>query len=130
MKFDPDGQLSNLLAGAEDLDTLARILAMLFGSRFDVLDDGRFYVIKRQVDRIENLRIEVRSDEHPPPHFHIVGPGIDASYTIEDCSPLNGRLDGRKERLLRKWFRGCHSKLIQIWNDSRPTDCPVGPIQE
>jgi hypothetical protein len=129
MKFDPDGQLSNLLAGADDLDTLARILAKLFDSRFDVLDDGRLYVIKRQVDRIGNLRIEIRSDEHPPPHFHIVGPEIDASYTIEDCSRLNGNLDARKERLLRKWFRGCRSKLIQIWNDSRPGDCPVGETQ-
>ena len=49
--------------------------------------------IKQLVARVNGLKIEVYSNEHPPPHFHVKSPNINASFDIESCSLLQGDLD-------------------------------------
>jgi hypothetical protein len=83
---------------------------------------------KVRVDRVADLRIEIHIDEHPPPHFHVSGDGIDASFSIEDGSPLTGNLKPVHARRVRSWYKHSRSKLIDIWNKTRPGDCSVGPI--
>jgi hypothetical protein len=34
------------------------------------------------------LKMEIRSDEHPPPHFHVLYGNEDASFSIIDCQRL------------------------------------------
>jgi hypothetical protein len=81
------------------------------------------------VDKTHGLRIEIRIDEHPPPHFHVVCQGEDASFSI-----LGGRrLPGNKglerwDSHIGEWWRDHQSMLIERWNASRPTGCPVGKI--
>jgi hypothetical protein len=54
---------------------------------------------------------------------------MDASFSISDCSLIEGRVDPRHERLIRWWFQRSQPKLVDIWNRTRPTDCPAGPFQ-
>src|SRR5262249_20450266 len=81
------------------------------------------------VDRFGGLKIEVFSNEHPPPHFRVRCNGETANYRIDNCEQLNGGL-GRHYREIKDWHSIHKSKLIQKWNSSRPTDCPVGVYRE
>jgi len=76
-----------------------------------------------------SLRVEIRSNEHPPPHFHVLYSNEDASFAIEDCRRLPNVFGlERYEVEIRNWWRVNQHKLAVIWNKSRPTDCPVGRI--
>ena len=83
------------------------------------------------VGRINGLTIHIYSDEHAPPHFHVKSAEIDATFRISDCSPLRGSVDRKTSELIDYWYlnMGGRSKLIEDWNKTRPTDCPVGEIQ-
>jgi hypothetical protein len=82
------------------------------------------------VARVSGLSVIIWSDEHPPPHFHVRYQGEDASFSIIDCARLAGT-DGleRYERRIRNWWESHRHDLIQKWNELRPADCPVGPIE-
>jgi hypothetical protein len=125
-RFHPD----QLIAGASSLDDLAAALETLLSGGYSVWTDGRLIQIKALVGRVSGLRIVVYPREHPPPHFHVVAPGLNASFSILDGSPLEGELDAARLRLIQYWFRRSRPKLIAAWNAARPTDCPVGPIVE
>lgn len=75
------------------------------------------------------LKMEIRSDEHPPPHFHVLYGNEDASFSITACQRLSG-VEGleRYERDIHYWWENNKRKLALVWNKSRPTDCTVGPI--
>jgi hypothetical protein len=76
-----------------------------------------------------SFKIEVFANEHPPPHFRVQYAGETANYRIKDCQQLNGGLL-RYERLIRKWHSKNKPKLIEAWNNFRPSDCPVGEYVE
>jgi hypothetical protein len=90
-------------------------------------DDG--FAAEKIVARVYGLSIKIWADEHPPPHFHVSYQGEDASFSILDCSRLRG-VGGleRYDHVIRAWWAKNHSLLIKEWNASRPTECPVGPI--
>jgi hypothetical protein len=81
------------------------------------------------VARVDGLSVKMWADEHPPPHFHVSYQEQDASFSILDCARLPG-VNGleRYDRIIREWWRKNQKLLIQKWNASRPTNCPVGPI--
>ncbi len=89
------------------------------------------YTLELIIARVEGLRIEIRSREHPPPHFHVVYQNERASFAISDCGRLRGvkGLEGY-DSVIRKWHSEDDNKalLIKKWDDSRPSDCAVGPI--
>jgi len=76
------------------------------------------------------LKIEIYSKEHPPPHFHVISGNKKASFEIDNCSLMvNSGFDGRKIRNIEEWFKRSRNKLIEVWNNTRPTDCVVGKIE-
>ena len=87
-----------------------------------------FGFTRAQVARLDGLKIEIRSREHSPPHFHVLGNGIDAAFDVVDGTYLKGRIDRQSADLVRVWWEKSRSDLIRVWNDTRPDKCPVGPI--
>ena len=83
------------------------------------------------VGQIHGLTMRIYSDEHAPPHFHVKSAEIDAAFRISDCSLLRGSVNGKTRELIDYWYLKMEgrSKLIEDWNKTRPTDCPVGKIQ-
>jgi hypothetical protein len=81
------------------------------------------------VDRYHGLKIEIFANEHPPPHFRVSCGAGTANYRIDNCEQLNGTLI-REYRTIRKWHASHVDELIVVWNRSRPTDFPVGPIRQ
>jgi hypothetical protein len=67
-----------------------------------------------------------------PPHFHVLSrdKNIDATFSIEECTFLKGSVDRKTHGLIVHWHQAARPKLIEFWNNTRPTECPVGPIHE
>jgi hypothetical protein len=107
------------------LEELARSLRN--GPMLD--DEGTQLLTERAVDFVGPLRVDVLSDEHPPPHFRVTYQGETANYRISDCAKINGGLD-RFDRNIRKWHTENKQWLIDKWNEARPDDCPVGQYRE
>jgi hypothetical protein len=81
------------------------------------------------VARVRGLSIKIWADEHPPPHFHVTYQGQDASFSILDCCRLRGQRGlERYDPIIRSWWSKNQRLLIEMWNASRPTACPVGQI--
>ena len=82
------------------------------------------------VERINGLKIYIYSNEHSPPHFHVISADVNAEFSISDCTLLRGRIDRKTRALIVYWYDVARPKLIEFWNNSRPTNCPVGPIRD
>lgn len=95
------------------------------------IEQGHVIIQKHLVARFPMYKIEIRGREHPPPHFHLNGPDLSASFAIEDLEPQSGEIGKRHRKILERWYHkdGGREKLINVWNETRPEDCPVGPIQ-
>lgn len=93
-------------------------------------DQGLRYIPEEQFARLNGLKIEVFSDEHPPPHFRVCYQGACNNFKISDCTPLNGSALSTYFRNIKKWHAKNKAKLIEFWNSKRPSDCPVGNYME
>ncbi|WP_162241336.1 DUF4160 domain-containing protein [Methylobacterium sp. Leaf113] len=83
----------------------------------------------RLVARIDGLSVKMWADEHPPPHFHVDFQGNSASFSIVTGDRLAGVRGLEKyDKQIRSWWQLNRPALIEIWNTTRPTNCPVGPI--
>ena len=87
-----------------------------------------FGFTRAQVDRLHGLTIEIRIREHAPPHFHVLGNGIDAAFNIVDGTQIAGKIDRSKADLVQVWWSRSRSELIRVWNATRPDKCPVGQV--
>jgi hypothetical protein len=112
---------------AGTLDESVAALSNLLNSDLSVWTDGSLYYTRQLVDRIDGLRLEIFAREHPPPHFHVSGGDIDATFSLVDGSHLQGRISGRDRARVEWWYQRSRSLLIRTWNETRPANCPVGP---
>ena len=124
------------ISRANDLNGLAESLDYIFATTFDAYKEDGQWITKHgraQVSRKGKFSIEIYSNEHPPPHFHVRGPNINASFSILDFSKMEGCGDLSKKalRLIQMFYeQGGRDKLVEFWNRSRPHNCPVGPIEQ
>ncbi|MFN0279288.1 MAG: DUF4160 domain-containing protein [Pyrinomonadaceae bacterium] len=76
------------------------------------------------VERLGGSRIEIRTKEqgHNIPHFHYVGPDVDASFDLETCEIIAGNVNGREKRKIERFFfeNGGKEKLKTFWDQTRP----------
>lgn len=133
--MDLAGYQSLIRESAEDcrtIDDLAEFLAAVlsWGTIIDRGPDGRERVTfgRVLVARIDGLRIEIRPREHAPPHFHVVAHGVNARFEIVSGEYLGGDAPRGVVRQIQLWHGGAVDRLVAIWNETRPSDCPVGPI--
>ena len=91
--------------------------------------NGSFVEAKHLVDKLGKIKIEIYSNEHPPAHFHISANGYKASLAIDDCRVLeNSGFSPKVIKNIKDWFLYSKDRLIEVWNDTRPSDCTVGKI--
>jgi hypothetical protein len=86
------------------------------------------HVAEMMVAPVEGkITAHVNSDEHPPPHVHIKYSGEEARFRIDNGERLPQDKDLTKyQGTIRKWIIGNQRLIIVAWNESRPSDCPVG----
>src|SRR5262249_25637123 len=126
--------LKKSLARVQDLPGLAQHLESLLNSGCYVWTESSGEKVLLQgralVEKVNGLKIHIYADEHAPPHFHVVAPDIDAAFSISDCTLLKGSVDRRTRDLIVHWHESARPKLVEFWNNTRPTDCPVGPFHD
>ena len=100
----------------------------------EIRPDGNhiYWVEKAQVDIFKGFKVEIFSNEHPPPHFHVTFRGDTASFALDDCRLLQSSGSKGVIRKIKKNIELYHKenreKLFEFWNTHRPSDCPVGPV--
>lgn len=84
---------------------------------------------EEQVGRLGKMSVQIQSDEHPPPHFHVRYAGQNASFSLTNGERLPG-IKGLEEfdRNIKVWWTTHRCELIEAWNRLRPADCPVGAV--
>jgi hypothetical protein len=116
----------------EDLGDLTEMSVWLEGMLHEACsiweENGELIFLhnKHLVERLKGLKIEVYSNEHPPPHFHVKSPNVNASFDIKDCAILNGKISKADHLKVRYWHQFSKSRLIDAWNSTRPFNCVVG----
>jgi predicted DNA-binding protein (UPF0278 family) len=90
-----------------------------------IYEEGLRFLNEQLVEQVTGLKIEIFANEHPPPHFRVKYAGETANFTIEDCRQINGGLY-KWRRNIKEWHNKNRALLIEIWNNIRPSDCPVG----
>ena len=113
---------------SETLEESAGCLLRLIQGGYSVWTDGRLLETRALVERLGRMKIVIHTREHGPPHFHVEVGEINASFAIDDCRLLHGEVDGRNLGLVRYWHKAARPLLVRKWNETRPSDCPVGPI--
>lgn len=89
------------------------------------------YNTRARVDAIGGVKIEVFSNEHPPPHFRVKYQGSTANFRVADCELINGGGEVlRYQKNIRHWWKHNRQTLIEAWNERRPSGCPVGEFRE
>lgn len=119
----------------DDLETIEDwaeyLRSLLFGPCAIQEKNGQLMLldIRVRVDSFEGLKIEIYHKEHSPPHFHVKSSKGDASFAIEDASLLQGSIRDDDHRKIRYWHQRAKPMLIAKWNETRPTNCAVGPYR-
>ena len=94
-----------------------------------VTDDGLRLLNEEEIGRMNKMSVQIQSDEHPPPHFHVRYGGENASFGLADGKRLPGTKGlERYDRNVKQWWKEHKCELIHAWNRLRPADCTVGPV--
>lgn len=103
------------------------------GAIIELFPDGSELAEVRKVGVVQfnGLKVSIKANEHPPPHFHVSYQNSDASFRIDNGEKLNGQGQILKyENNIKKWWKKNKQKLIDVWNSTRPADCQVGLYKE
>ena len=119
------------IEGAQSLEESSKWLAILCSDDCEIGENGilTLYGRRHLVENIDGLQVTVRSNEHPPPHFHVTGQGIDASFTIETGAHMKGKATAKQLRAVSFWYSRSRLLLVKTWNKTRPSNCNIGPIR-
>lgn len=114
----------------EILELVARELEESINEGPIVDDEGNRLLLEKYVSSIGGCKVSIFSNEHPPPHFHVTYNEEKNSFSIVDCTILEGNDLSQYFRNIRKWHKKNKVLLIKIWNDTRPSNCSVGNYKE
>jgi hypothetical protein len=95
----------------------------------EVLPNGELLEQRKLVANVNNLKIDIYPNEHPPPHFHIKSNEINASFSILNCELLKGNIPPKDLKKINAFYTLNKSLLIETWNNLRTDDCKVGIIK-
>lgn len=70
-----------------------------------------------KLHQIGSTEIRVYSNDHLPPHFHVLGTDFEALIEIATFEIMKGTLPkGRTRRTIIKWATDNKDKIIAEWN--------------
>lgn len=77
----------------------------------------------KSIDLINNrIRIEIRPNDHMPPHFHVVIDDESGAFRIDNCEQLNGDISNKDIKSIHRWYETYKKTLEVEWNLTRPSN--------
>lgn len=68
--------------------------------------------------RVGNLRIVIYFRDHQPPHVHVIGPGQEAVFEIENLRCISSYgFSFQMLRRIQEYLKPRRSALVEFWND-------------
>lgn len=119
------------LPGFSRIEEFEEHLATTLASGVCVFFDGTEPLLlsgQAPAGTLGGLRIVIGPDDLGASRFHILGPGVDASFAMADGAFLAGEADRRRTALIRYWYRHAQPHLIRVWNGTRSLQLPANPI--
>lgn len=81
------------------------------------------YFIKELVGRIRNMKIEIYSNDHNPPHFHVKSSdkSINATFRLDDCTLIQGNVNRKDKKRIEAFYNDSETKdfMKKMWNKSK-----------
>ena len=72
------------------------------------------------VEIIDGIKINIYSNEHPPPHFHVIYGGDEAMIGITSLEILKGSLPNKQFKKITKWAFVHQKALALIFEQLNP----------
>lgn len=76
--------------------------------------------IKQQVEKIDNLKVLIYSNDHLPAHFHVISNDkqVDAKFRIDDGTLISGKISTKDVKKITVFYNSSKTKLIlkKIWD--------------
>jgi hypothetical protein len=94
--------------GCESIALLLKSLEAAGMPRVHTLSNSRVYVHARR--------------EHPPPHFHVIGPGWEISLDIRTLEVRRGSAPPADSREILEWARANQAYLLERWDEYNERD--------
>ena len=63
----------------------------------------------------KGIKFKMYFQDHNPPHFHAMYQGSEASFSINDCECLSGRLPPKINKLIIEWWKVNKERLQSEW---------------
>ncbi len=86
--------------------------------------DWGIYFVKELVEKIKNMKIEIYSNDHNPPHFHVKSKdnSINATFRLDNCAYIKGSIGTKDRKRIEAFFEDKHTQLLmkEMWNKSKP----------
>ena len=92
-------------------------------------EDGTYRLDEVAVGHINGLKVEIFSNEHPPPHFRVSFQGESNTFEICSGTPMHGNTLKKYHRNIKDWHRKHRNYFVERWNKLRPSNCPVGEVK-
>lgn len=81
------------------------------------------YFIKELVGRVRNMKIEIYSNDHNPPHFHVKSndSSINAKFRLDNCDFIKGSIGTKDCKRIKAFFEDDETKKMMkdMWNKSK-----------
>ena len=102
------------------LKDLLQVYLELSESEIDFLLNNPDYNSKERIATIKDLRVIIYSNDHNPPHFHVISKDykINAKFSIESGELINGDMKSSDLKRIKAFYQSPKSKMImeKIWN--------------
>ena len=72
------------------------------------------------IEIVDGIKINIYSNEHPPPHFHAIYGEYEALIRISDLEIEKGKLPNKQYKKIRAWAGKYQDALDDIFKQLNP----------
>lgn len=68
----------------------------------------------------DKYRIQLREKDHPPPHVHLTGGGVDVMLSLETLEVMMGKVPSLIIKEAQAWVAAHQTQLLEDWKRCYP----------
>jgi hypothetical protein len=105
-----------------DTEKLEKILLprleQYMSMEYHLLPNVLGYEIRQQVGRVRHMIFKIYSNDHNPPHFHVISVDrtVNAKFTLSDCELLSGEISAQDKKRVEAFFSFAKELMIKVWD--------------